>query len=61
LDREGLVQSYRLLRMFLIRKILNMNRDYESLKLFLSSLGDLEKIKRAIPDDIMALKRYLMQ
>ncbi len=61
LDREGLVQSYRFLRMFLIRKILNMNRDYESLKLFLSSLGDLEKIKRAIPDDIMALKRYLMQ
>ncbi|MGB9659524.1 MAG: hypothetical protein ACPLY9_03250 [Nitrososphaerales archaeon] len=61
LDREGLVQSYRLLRMFLIRKILNMNRDYESLKLFLSSLGDLKKIKRAIPDDIMALKRYLMQ
>ncbi|MCP8322301.1 MAG: hypothetical protein H3Z52_15395 [archaeon] len=59
LDREGLIQSYRFLRMFLMRKILNMNRDYESLKLFLSSLGDLDKIKRAIPDDIMALQRYL--
>lgn len=61
IDKKGLIQSYRFLRMFLIRKIVNMNRDYESLKLFLSSLGDLKKIKMAIPDDIMELKRYLMQ
>ncbi|MEM3383783.1 MAG: hypothetical protein QXL52_06280 [Nitrososphaerales archaeon] len=61
LDKKGLIHSYRLLRMFLIRKIINMNRDYESLKLFLSSLGDLEKIKMAIPDDIIELKRYIMQ
>ncbi|NWG09441.1 MAG: hypothetical protein HXX80_03905 [Nitrososphaerales archaeon] len=61
LDLEGLIRSYRLLRMFLMRKILNMNRDYESLKLFFSSLGDLDKIKRAIPDDIMGLKRYIMK
>jgi hypothetical protein len=61
LDRKGLIQSYRLLRMFLMRKILNMNRDYESLKLFFSSLGDLDRIKKAIPDDIMRLKRHIMQ
>lgn len=60
-DKKGLIQSYKLLRMFLIRKIINMDRDYESLKLFLSSLGDLKKIKMAIPDDIMELRRYLMQ
>ncbi|MEM3437974.1 MAG: hypothetical protein QXP55_05555 [Nitrososphaerales archaeon] len=61
LDKKGLIQSYKLLRMFLIRKIVNMNRDYESLKLFLSSLGNLERIKMAIPDDIMELKRYIIQ
>ncbi len=59
LDKQGLIQSYRLLRMFLLRKLLIMNRDYETMKLFFSSLGDFERIKRNIPDDIMALQRYL--
>ncbi|MCP8304891.1 MAG: hypothetical protein H3Z50_05430 [archaeon] len=60
LDRQGLIQGFRFVRLFNLRKLLIRNKDYETMKLFSSSLGNFEKIKRTIPDDIMKLQRYLV-
>ncbi|MCP8312608.1 MAG: hypothetical protein L6M37_06650 [Candidatus Methylarchaceae archaeon HK02M1] len=60
LDRRGLIQGFRFVRLFNLRKLLIRNKDYETMKLFFSSLDNFDKIKRTIPDDIMKLQRYLV-
>ncbi|MCP8316837.1 MAG: hypothetical protein H3Z51_08265 [archaeon] len=59
LDKKGLIQGFRFVRLFNLRKLLIRKKNYENIKLFLSSLEDFEKIKMNISDDIMALQRYL--
>lgn len=59
-DKRGLIQGYRLVRLFNLRKLLIRNRDYETAKLFFSSLGNLVELKEGIPDDIARLRRYLL-
>ncbi|MCP8314523.1 MAG: hypothetical protein H3Z53_09165, partial [archaeon] len=59
LDKKGLIQGFRFVRLFNLRKLLIRNKNYETIKLFFSSLDDFEKMKMNIPDDIMALQRYL--
>lgn len=60
IDKKGLIQGFRFLRLFNLRKLLIRKKNYETMKLFFSSLADFEKMKKDIPDDIMALQRYLV-
>jgi hypothetical protein len=59
IDKKGLIQGFRFLRLFNLRKLLIRKKNYEIMKLFFSSLEDFEKMKTYIPNDIMALQRYL--
>lgn len=58
-DKKGLIQGFRFLRLFNLRKLLVRKKNYETIKLFFSSLEDFERMKMDIPGDIMALQRYL--
>ncbi|MCP8323199.1 MAG: hypothetical protein L6N96_03360 [Candidatus Methylarchaceae archaeon HK02M2] len=60
IDKQGLIQGFRFIRLFNLRKLLIRNKNYVTTKLFFSSLNDFEKIKRTIPDDIMRLQRHLI-
>jgi len=59
IDKKGLIQGFRFLRLFNLRKLLVRKKNYETIKLFFSSLEDFERMKMDIPNDIMALQRYL--
>ncbi|MGQ9469833.1 MAG: hypothetical protein ACUVTD_08480 [Nitrososphaerales archaeon] len=59
LDKKGLIQGFRFVRLFNLRKLLIRDKNYKTIKLFFSSLEDFEKMKMNIPKDIMALQKYL--
>lgn len=58
-DWDGLIQGYRFVRLFNLRKLLIKNRDWATAKLFASSLGSFESLRESIPDSIMELEKFL--
>lgn len=52
IDMKGLLQSFRLVRLFNLRKLLKMNKDFWTLKQVLASFGDFEWLRNQIPDHV---------
>ncbi len=59
IDWDALLFSFRLIRLFNLRKILLQRKDTTTLRLFLSSLGGFDKIHENIPERVLELKRYI--
>ncbi len=54
-DKEGLLSSFRLVRLFNLRKLLMRNKDMETLKRVLQSFSDFHSLREQIPEGIGAL------
>ncbi len=54
-DKRGLLQSFRLVRLFNLRKLLLAKRDLETLKKVLESFSDFQSLKNRIPEEIDTL------
>jgi len=54
-DMKGLLQSFRLVRLFNLRKLLMMNRDVKTLKKVLESFSDFKSLENRIPEEIGSL------
>jgi hypothetical protein len=52
---KGLLQSFRLVRLFNLRKLLMMNRDFWTLKQVLASFSDFGYLKDQIPPSMSRL------
>jgi hypothetical protein len=59
IDWNALLFSFRLIRLFNLRKILLQRKNPKTLNLFLSSLRKFDKISENIPDRILELERYI--
>lgn len=55
IDLKGLLQSFRLVRLFNLRKLLAMNKDFWTLKQVLASFGNFECLRDQIPDQMSRL------
>lgn len=49
IDMKGLLKSFKLVRLFNLRKLLMMNKDFWTLKQFLASFSDFECLRRQVP------------
>ena len=57
-DWSGLLLSYRFVRLFNLRKLLMRRKDYETTRMFMSSLKKFEDLQEDIPDHIYALQPH---
>ena len=55
IDMKGLLKSFRLVRLFNLRKLIAMNKDFWTLKQFLASFSDFEYIRNQIPPEMYCL------
>lgn len=55
IDMKGLLQSFRLVRLFNLRKLLMMNKDLWTLKQFLASFSDFQCLRDQIPVHVSCL------
>ncbi len=55
IDMKGLMRSFRLVRLFNLRKLLKMNKDIWTLKQVLASFSDFECLRDQIPSHISRL------
>jgi hypothetical protein len=60
IDIKGLELHNRLLRLFSLRKIITRDRNAESIRICLNSLGNIKNLKDNIPDDVKALEKYIL-
>lgn len=56
-DKKGLLQSFRLVRLFNLRKVLLRNRDVKTIRWVLASFSNLASFKDQIPEEICCLVR----
>ncbi|MBU7047741.1 MAG: hypothetical protein HXS54_15000 [Theionarchaea archaeon] len=49
IDMKGLLKSFKLVRLFNLRKLLMMNKDFWTLKQFLASFSDFEYLRDQVP------------
>ncbi len=54
-DKKGLLNSFRLVRLFNLRKLLMRNKDMKTVKRTLQSFSDFQCLKEQIPEEIGAL------
>jgi len=54
-DKKGLLSSFRLVRLFNLRKLLLRNRDFKTLRRTLQSFSDFESLRAHIPEEIGSL------
>ncbi len=54
-DKKGLLQSFRLVRLFNLRKLLFMNRDAKTFRRALESFSHFQSLESRIPQEIVAL------
>ena len=49
IDLKGLLKSFKLVRLFNLRKLLMMNKDFWTLRQFLASFSDFEYLRDQVP------------
>ncbi|MGD2246830.1 MAG: hypothetical protein PVF58_00370 [Candidatus Methanofastidiosia archaeon] len=55
MDKKGLLRSFQLVRVFNLRKLLAMNKDFKTLRRALASFSDITSLEQEIPEEINAL------